>query len=127
MTNLAVQAYRAHREAAREQQALLEVRRGRKLSWVGVHEEKPFSYLREAMVSGLMKGLCRRGHEYDDTIGGAKIAISQERRLAVASAVGDWHFSAHDFADDELLVGAMLMFKHALSMPALDKWRIPTG
>ncbi|PKS12948.1 hypothetical protein jhhlp_000289, partial [Lomentospora prolificans] len=126
LTNLAVQAYKAHKEAARDQQAMLEVRRGRKLSWVGMRDEKPFAYLREAMVSGLMKGICRSGCDADDTIGSAKIAVSQERRLAIAAAVGHWHFSAHDFVDDELLVAAMIMFKHAFSVPALDKWRIPT-
>ncbi len=30
----------------------------RKLSWVGVDEDTPFSYLRESMVSSLMGGIC---------------------------------------------------------------------
>lgn len=127
VTNLAVQAYKAHKEAAKEQQAMLELRRGRKLSWVGMHEEKPFAYLREAMVSDLMKGICRLGWDADDLIGSAKISVSHERRASIAAAVGCWHFPAHDFADDELLLAAMLMFKHAFSIPELEKWRIPTG
>ncbi|SPO02727.1 uncharacterized protein DNG_05402 [Cephalotrichum gorgonifer] len=126
MTSVGVQAYRAHKEAAREQEALNEVRRGRKLSWVGVNEEKPFAYLREAMVSGLMKGICRLGGDVDDSVGNFKIAVSTERQAAIAEAIGRWHFCAHDFTDDELLVAAMVMFKHALNMPALAKWRIPT-
>lgn len=127
MTSVGVQAYRAHRDAAREQQALLEVRRGRKLSWVGVHEEKPFAYLRESMVSNLMKGICRLGGDVDEKIGNFKLAVPAERQSAIALAIGEWHFCAHDFTDDELLVAAMLIFRHALNMPALEKWRIPTG
>lgn len=127
MTSVGVQAYKAHREAARDQQALLEVRRGRKRSWVGVHEEKPFAYLRESMVSNLMKGICRLGGDVDEKIGNFKLAVPAERQSAIAGAIGNWHFCAHDFTDDELLVAAMLIFKHALNMPALEKWRIPTG
>ncbi|KAK1990120.1 3'5'-cyclic nucleotide phosphodiesterase [Colletotrichum falcatum] len=127
ITSLEIHAYRAHKEAAREQQEMLEVRRGRKRSWVGVNEEKPFSYLREAMVSGLMRGICRSGADSDeDRIANVSISVSTDRRAAVAAAVGQWHFCAHSFTDDELLVAAMVMFKHALTMPELDRWRIPT-
>lgn len=127
MTSVGVQAYKAHRDATREQKALLEVRRGRKLSWVGVNEEKPFAYLREAMVSGLMKRICRLGGDVDNRIRHFKLAVPTERQEAIAAAIGHWHFCAHDFTDDELLVAGMLIFKHALDMPALEKWRIPTG
>ncbi|KZL67026.1 3 5 -cyclic nucleotide phosphodiesterase, partial [Colletotrichum incanum] len=127
ITSLEIHAYRAHKEAAREQQEMLEVRRGRKRSWVGVNEEKPFSYLREAMVSGLMRGICRSGADSDDDrIANVSISVSTDRQAAVAAAVGKWHFCAHSFTDDELLVAAMVMFKHALTMPELDRWRIPT-
>ncbi|KAH8889376.1 3'5'-cyclic nucleotide phosphodiesterase [Thozetella sp. PMI_491] len=126
INNLETHAYRAHREAAREQKALLEVRRGRKRSWVGISEDKPFSYLREAMVSGLMSGICRIGNENDDGIGNVRISVSAERQLRIADAVGYWHFCAHSFSDDELIVAAALMFKHALAMPELEKWRVPT-
>lgn len=127
MTSVGVQAYKARKEAAREREALMEVRRGRKISWVGVSDEKPFAYLREAMVSGLMKGICRLGGDVDDRVRYFKLAVSTERQAAVAAAIGHWDFCAHDFSDDELLVAAMFIFKHALSMPALEKWRIPTG
>lgn len=126
IATLEICAYRAHREAAREQQALLGIKRGRQRSWVGVNEEKPFAYLREAMVSGLMKGICRIGPE-DDPIASVHVAVSSQRQAEIAIAVGNWHFSAHTFTEDELVVAAMLMFKHALTMPALEKWRIPTG
>ena len=127
LTSLEVHAYRAHKKAAKEQQSYLEIRRGRKRSWVGVHEEKPFSYLREAMVSGLMNGICQLGNESEAHIGGVKVNVSSERRAEIARAVGKWHFSAHDFCDDSLLLAASMMFKHALSMPELEPWRIPTG
>ena len=49
VTTLGVLAYRAHKEVAKEQSAFLSMRRGRKRSWVGVDEEKPYAYLREQM------------------------------------------------------------------------------
>lgn len=127
ITSLEICAYRAHRDATREQQAILEVRRGRKRSWVGVNEEKPFAYLREAMVSGLMSGICRLSADDDSQLISAHIAVSSERQAVIAGAVGPWHFDAHEFTDDELVVAAMFMFKHALSVPDLEAWRIPTG
>jgi hypothetical protein len=127
LTTLEVHAYRAHKEALKEQQMLLEIRRGRKRSWVGVHEEKPFSYLREAMVSSLMGGICRSGDESDVVIGSVRISVSSEQKAGIANAIGKWHFCAHEFDDDQLLIAASLMFKHAFSMPELEPWRIPTG
>lgn len=127
ITNLEVHAYRAHRDAAREQKSMLEVRRGRKRSWVGISEEKPYAYLREAMVSGLMNRICRVDGEMDDPIANVRISIPSERQGIIARAVGDWNFCAHEFTDDELIVVASVMFKHALAMPELEKWRIPTG
>lgn len=126
ITTLEICAYRAHRDAAREQQTLMEIRRGRKRSWVGINEEKPFAYLREAMVSGLMKGICRLSAD-DEQISGAHISVSSDRQVTISEAVGSWQFSAHSFTDDELLVAAMDMFKHALSVPELERWRISSG
>lgn len=127
VTNLEVHAYRAHREAARDQKAMLEVRRGRKRSWVGISEAKPFAYLREAMVSGLMNGICRIGDEHEDGPSNFKVSISAEKQAEISEAVSRWHFCAHNFTDDELVIAAAIMFKHALSMPELEQWRIPTG
>jgi hypothetical protein len=77
------------------------------------------------MVSGLMKGICRLGPE-DEQMKNMHVAVSSERQASIAEAVGQWHFSAHVFTDDELVVAAMAMFKHALSMPELEQWRLPT-
>lgn len=55
---LAVHAYRACKESSREDAAFLTSHRSRRLSWVGVDEGKPYGYLREAMVSNLMSGIC---------------------------------------------------------------------
>jgi hypothetical protein len=126
ITTLEICAYKAHRDAAREQQELLEITKGRKRSWVGVNQQKPFAYLREAMVSGLMNGICRISFE-EGQIASAHIAVSVDRQAAIAHAVGKWHFCAHSFTDDELLVASMVMFKHALAMPGLERWRLPAG
>jgi hypothetical protein len=56
-----------------------------------------------------------------------ELNIPAARKAAVANAVGTWSFSAHDFTDDELLHGALVMLEHVLSMPELEKWRMPTG
>ncbi|KAK0621429.1 hypothetical protein B0T17DRAFT_494020 [Bombardia bombarda] len=126
INNLEVHAYRAHRDAARDQKAFMEVRRGRKRSWVGINDEKPFAYLREAMVSGLMNGICRIDDQNENLLGNFKISVSAEKHAEISLAISQWHFCAHDFSDDELIVAAALMFKHALSMPELESWRIPT-
>lgn len=125
--NLEVHAHRALKDAARERAAIDEVRRGRKRSWVGISEERPFAYLREAMVSNLMKGICRIPTDHDDLIANASLSVSSERQAVIADAIGHWHFSAHDFTDDELLIAGMLMFRHTLAMPELEHWRISTG
>lgn len=126
--SLEVHVYKAHQAAAREREAVLQVRKNRKRSWVGVDTGgKPFAYLREAMVSGLMRGICRLDDDEDNSLGTFRISISAERQAQIAVAIGQWHFCAHDFSDDELVVAASLMFSHALSMPELEQWRIPPG
>ncbi|KAH8663640.1 hypothetical protein BGZ60DRAFT_379489 [Tricladium varicosporioides] len=125
LPSLAVHAYRAHKDASKEQRALLELKRGRKRSWVGVDDQKPYAYLREAMVSGLMDGICKLGGD-DEPAPYVRITVALDRREKIASAVGSWHFSAHDFTDDELLHAALLMLQHALAMPELERWRIST-
>lgn len=127
--SLEVHAYKAHQAVAREREAVLQIRKNRKRSWVGVDTGgKPFAYLREAMVSGLMRGICRLDDdEEDNPLAAFRISISAERQAQIAEAVGQWHFCAHDFSDDELVVAASLMFSHALTMPELEQWRIPPG
>ncbi|KAI1117937.1 hypothetical protein F5Y14DRAFT_291030 [Nemania sp. NC0429] len=126
LTTLEVHAYRAHKEAIKDQHSILEIRRGRKRSWVGVHEEQPFAYLREAMVSGLMGGICRLGEESESRISAVRIDVSSKRRVEIEEAPGKWHFCAPRFDDDSLLIVATLIFKHALAMPELEGWRLPT-
>ena len=58
MLGLAVHAYRLQKEFNREEASFLATKRNRKLSWVGVDDAKPYAYLREAMVSNLMTGIC---------------------------------------------------------------------
>ncbi|KAI9798090.1 MAG: 3',5'-cyclic-nucleotide phosphodiesterase [Piccolia ochrophora] len=125
VSGLVAHAYRAHKEVAREQKAFLAVRRGRKRSWVGVDEEKPHAYLREAMVSGLMDGICQPqnvGESFDES----RLQVQADRVDLIASAVGTWAFSAHEYSDDELLYAASTMLQHALTMQELEQWRIPT-
>ncbi|KAL3419416.1 cyclic nucleotide phosphodiesterase [Phlyctema vagabunda] len=125
LPSLAIHAYRAHKDASKEHRALLELKRGRKRSWVGLDDQKPYAYLREAMVSGLMDGICKLGGE-DEPLGHVRITVAPNRRDKIVASVASWHFSAHDFTDDELLHAALLMLQHALSMPELEKWRIST-
>jgi hypothetical protein len=141
MHGLAVHAYRLQKEFAREEASFLTAKRNRKLSWVGVDDAKPYGYLREAMVSNLMTGICN-----PETVGESLDAryvfcnclpffantnsdfdLSEDRRAVVEEVIGTWAFSAHDYTDDELLYGALSMLKHALQMPELEKWRIPDG
>lgn len=46
---LVVQAYRTQKAAQRQQSRFLGRTKSRKHSWVGVHDEQPYAYLREAM------------------------------------------------------------------------------
>lgn len=126
ISSLGIHAYRAHRDASKNQRALVEMKRGRKRSWVGVDDQKPYAYLREAMVSGLMDGICKWGGE-DEPLAPMRISVRPERREKIADSIGSWHFSAHDYTDDELLHAALLMLQHALLMPELERWRISTG
>jgi 3',5'-cyclic-nucleotide phosphodiesterase len=126
LPSLAVHAYHAHKEALKDQRALLDMKRGRKRSWVGLDDQKPYAYLREAMVSGLMDGICQSGGD-DLPLSHVRLTVPIERREKIEKGISSWYFSAHDFTDDELLHGALLMLQHALSIPALEQWRIPTG
>lgn len=140
---LAVHAYRVHKDVVRNNTQLRVTKQNRKISWVGVNEAKPFAYLREAMVSGLMNNICNpdtvwdahessyvnaNSHEHLHSLTlSSDLEVDPARQAVVAKAVGAWSFCAHDFTDDELLFGALTMIQHALSMPELEKWRMDTG
>jgi 3',5'-cyclic-nucleotide phosphodiesterase len=126
LPSLAIHAYRAHKESLKDHNAFLEVKRGRKRSWVGLDDQKPYAYLREAMVSGLMDGICRLGGD-ELPLSHVRISVPVERREKIENAIGSWYFSAHDFTDDELIHAAMLMLQHALAMPELEHWRLSAG
>lgn len=120
---LVVHAYRTRKAAQREMSRFLARRKQRKLSWVGVHDEQPYSYLREAMVSKLMKGICNPEeviHEFQE----AEINVDPTRESHIKEQVGSWKFSAHEFTEDELVFGASTILQHALTMPGLDNWRL---
>ncbi|KAF2709447.1 HD-domain/PDEase-like protein [Pleomassaria siparia CBS 279.74] len=123
---LAIHAYRVHKEVSREETGFLLAKRNRKLSWVGVNDEKPYAYLREAMVSTLMGGICNPesvGDSLDSTYEFPDL-LSNLPPNAAANAIGTWSFSAHDFTDDELVYCCLLMLKHALKMPELEQWNM---
>ena len=126
ITTVGVCAYRAHVDALNNHQVHLEAKNGRKRSWVGVPEGKPYAYLREAMVSRLMKHICKSGED-GERLANVRVMVSADRRAVIKAAVGQWGFCAHDFNDDELIYAAKVMFKHALSMSELEAWRIPPG
>ncbi|KAJ5788702.1 hypothetical protein N7457_003692 [Penicillium paradoxum] len=120
---LVVHAYRTRKAAQREMTRFLARRKQRKLSWVGVHDEQPYSYLREAMVSKLMKGICNPEeviHEFQER----DLNLDPTRVPLIKEQIGSWDFSAHDFTEDELVFGACEMIQHALTMPGLDRWRL---
>ncbi|KAI4653725.1 hypothetical protein J4E93_001492 [Alternaria ventricosa] len=123
MLGLAVHAYRLQKEFSREEASFLTTKRNRKLSWVGVDDTKPYAYLREAMVSNLMTGICNP-ETVGDSLESTDFHLDVDRQIVVEAAIGTWAFSAHDYTDDELLYGAFVMLKHALQMPELDRWAI---
>lgn len=123
MPSLVIHAYRLQKEFTREEASFLTTKRNRKLSWVGVDDTKPYAYLREAMVSNLMTGICNP-ETVGDSLDSTDFHLDHDRKAFVESAVGTWAFSAHDFTDDELLYGALVMLKHALQMQELEKWVI---
>lgn len=126
VNGLAIHAYRVHKEVSREEAGFLNAKRNRKLSWVGTNNTKPYAYLREAMVSGLMSGICNP-ETVGDTLDSTDFFVAQDRREFVARVIGSWSFSAHDLTDDELLYACLLMLKHALQMPELEQWGMPDG
>jgi hypothetical protein len=141
---LAVHAYRASRSFTKDDAAFLGKNSNRRLSWVGVEEAKPYAYLREAMVSSLMGGICNPESALEDPFESEyysqlctsawsaltdfrDLNIPDDRKDAVTNAVASWSFGAHDFTDDELLHGGLIMLQHVLEMPELEKFRMGTG
>lgn len=124
LRNLAVPAHRAKKEALKERAKFLTQKRLRKRSWLGNTDNKPHAYLREAMVSGLMTGICNPD-DVPQVIDHKRLpALESKRESRLIIAVGSWGFSGHDWSEEELVHAAHLMLQHALKMPELEKWRI---
>ncbi|KAJ9254273.1 hypothetical protein DTO195F2_6777 [Paecilomyces variotii] len=123
---LAVHAYRTRRAAQKELSGFLANRKLRKHSWVGVHDQQPYAYLREAMVSKLMKGICVPEEVIDD-FQDRELYVLDDRKQFVEREIGNWWFCAHDFTEDELVYGACKMLEHALTMPELEEWKLTPG
>lgn len=101
-------------------------RRGRKQSWVGVEDEKPYAYLREAMVKKLLKGICEPQNIIED-YQHRQLFIQDHRKDVVAKAIGRWDFCGHDFTEDELVYAGYYILSHALKMEAAEHWRLDQG
>ncbi|KAF7585684.1 3',5'-cyclic-nucleotide phosphodiesterase [Aspergillus hancockii] len=123
---LIVHAFRARKSALKEQSRFMSRKKLRKHSWVGVHDEQPYAYLREAMVSKLMKGICNP-EEVIEEFQDRELDVSPEREELVKEQIGSWNFTAHDFTDDELVLGASEMLQHAFTMPNLEQWQLTPG
>ncbi|KAI8937541.1 hypothetical protein NX059_005259 [Plenodomus lindquistii] len=123
MHSLVVHGYRLQKDFIRDEASFLTTKRNRKLSWVGVDDTKPYAYLREAMVSNLMTRICNP-ETVGDSLEASDFELDEHRMAFVQDRVGTWAFSAHELTDDELLYAALVMLKHALLMPELDKWSI---
>ncbi|CBX95047.1 hypothetical protein LEMA_P114620.1 [Plenodomus lingam JN3] len=121
MHGLVIQGYRLQKDFSREEASFLTTKRNRKLSWVGVDDTKPYAYLREAMVSNLMTGICNP-ETVGDSLDASDFELDEDRMAIVEHRVGTWAFCAHELTDDELLYAALVMLKHALQMPELEKW-----
>lgn len=127
ITGLEIHAYWAYKSAVRDQQVLSEFRRGRKRSWVGISDTRPYAYLRESMVATLMRRICQMDDAAELPVEAVRLCVAARRKTVISETIGSWHFSAHDLNDDELVEASALMFKHALNMPELAAFRIPTG
>ncbi|KAK5465451.1 3',5'-cyclic-nucleotide phosphodiesterase [Exophiala xenobiotica] len=122
---LTVHAYRIYKSAMKEQSGFMGMtRKSRKQSWVGMEEEKPYAYLREAMVKKLLKGICDpqtliEDYQYRD------LFVREVRKPVVAQAVGSWGFDAHDFTEDELVYAGYFILNHALeNLESVENWRM---
>lgn len=125
---LTVHAYRIFKTAKKEQLSFLAQTRGRrKQSWVGMdEEEKPYAYMREAMVKKLLKGICEPETAIED-YQHRELFVEDKRKEYIAKEVGSWGFCGHEFNEDELVYAGYCMLDHALQMPELESWRISQG
>ncbi|KAL9604854.1 MAG: hypothetical protein Q9219_000302 [cf. Caloplaca sp. 3 TL-2023] len=124
--SLVSHAYRARKGRSNQNSVHHDVKKARKKSWVGIDERKPYAYLREEMVSGLMTGICSP-HDAQSTVRSNLTTADLAEDPALIRAFTSWNFSAHEFSEDQLVHAAFLMLQHALNMTELEKWRLPAG
>ncbi|KAL8999717.1 MAG: hypothetical protein Q9169_001534 [Polycauliona sp. 2 TL-2023] len=121
--SIASHAYRHRKDGSRKRESSQEIRKSRKRSWVGFDDRKPYAYLREEMVSGLMTGICSPD-EALPTIEFNSSTTDHDDDSRLAEAFTSWDFSAHELSEDQLVHVAFLMLQHALNMPELERWRM---
>ncbi|GMF68876.1 unnamed protein product [Aspergillus oryzae] len=56
-----------------------------------------------------------------------ELDVSPEREELIKEQIGNWNFTAHDFSDDELVLGASEILHHAFTMPNLEQWQLTPG
>ncbi|PGH06880.1 hypothetical protein GX51_02125 [Blastomyces parvus] len=122
LQSLSVHAYKVFKTARRHQWRDTAAGRPKKHSWVGANDQQPYSYLRETMVTKLMKRICNPEEEVDEYQ--SDLHILDQRKRLVEAEIGKWDFSAHDFSEDELVHAGTIMLEHALQLPELEPWRI---
>ncbi|KAL2379703.1 hypothetical protein RJZ90_005110 [Blastomyces dermatitidis] len=125
LQSLLVHAYKIFKTARRQQWRDTAAGRPTKHSWVGANDQQPYSYLRETMVTKLMKRICNPDEEVDEYQ--SDLHILDQRKRLVEAEIGKWDFAAHDFSEDELVHAGTIMLEHALQMPELEPWRICSG
>ncbi|KAI4119522.1 MAG: hypothetical protein LQ345_000584 [Seirophora villosa] len=140
--SIACHAYRVQKDKWRQRTSFQEGKKARKRSWVGIDDRKPYAYLREEMVSGLMTRICSPEemqplvtHRYASQNDEAVLVLQDpspmhadlEDNPTLIRAFTSWNFAAHDFSEDQLVHAALLMLQHALNMPELERWRIPAA
>ncbi|OAX79828.1 hypothetical protein ACJ72_05850 [Emergomyces africanus] len=122
LQGLSIRAYKIFKMARKQQWFDTASGRPKTHSWVGATDHQPYSYLRETMVTKLMKRICNPDEEIDDYQ--SDLHILDQRKRLVEVEIGKWEFSAHDFSEDELVHAGTIMLEHALQLPALEPWRI---
>ncbi|EER29318.1 3'5'-cyclic nucleotide phosphodiesterase family protein [Coccidioides posadasii C735 delta SOWgp] len=120
---LVLHAYRTQKAAQKHRARFLARRKVRRQSWVGADDQQSYAYLREAMVSKLMKRICSPEEAVGDFQVG-DVPVIQERKALVEREVAKWNFLSHEFSDDELVHAACVMVEHALQLPELEQWRL---
>lgn len=127
LPSLATHVYRVYNEYLQCGKTLSLPTNKRHRPWIGTEATTTQSYphLREVMVSDLSGKIT--GAIVEHPVDPVRLDLSNEREQAIIAAIASWDFSAHHFTEDELMHATMLMVEHALRIPGLEEFRIPTG